>query len=89
MTKYRKLPVEVEAVQFTDENIDNGRLKRFFGIKFCSYFKKEYQTMEILTLEGTLKASKGDWMIKGIQGEIYPCKDEIFKQTYERIEDET
>ena len=48
-----------------------------------------YQTqeeMEIFTLEGIMRADKGDWIITGIFGEKYPCKNDIFEQTYERIE---
>lgn len=59
--------------------------------KFKSYTKKPiavqaYQTeeeMEIETLEGTMKANKGDWIIKGVKGELYPCKPDIFNLTYE------
>ena len=39
--------------------------------------------MEIETLEGTMKGQKGDWLIKGVKGEMYPCKDDIFHMTYE------
>ena len=59
--------------------------------KFKKYVKKPvtieaYQTdeeVEIKTLEGTMTANKGDYIIKGIQGELYPCKPDIFKQTYD------
>lgn len=48
-----------------------------------------YQTDEevyIETLEGVLKADKGDWIIKGVKGELYPCKPDVFKMTYEKVE---
>lgn len=48
-----------------------------------------YQTdveMEIETLEGTMKADKGDWIIKGVKGELYPCKPDVFAMTYEKVE---
>lgn len=48
-----------------------------------------YQTdeeMEIKTLEGTMKANKGDWIIKGVKGELYPCKPDVFELTYEKVE---
>ena len=62
--------------------------------KFKSYTKKPiavqaYQTdkeMEIETLEGTMKADKGDFIIRGVQGELYPCKPDIFYATYEKVE---
>jgi hypothetical protein len=41
----------------------------------------------ILTLEGTMDANPGDWIIKGVKGEFYPCKPDIFEQTYEKVED--
>ena len=48
-----------------------------------------YQTDEevyIETLEGVMKADKGDWIIKGVKGELYPCKPDVFKMTYEKVE---
>ncbi len=48
-----------------------------------------YQTnveMEIETLEGVMKADKGDWIIKGVKGELYPCKPDVFAMTYEKVE---
>lgn len=50
-----------------------------------------YQTnveMEIETLEGVMKADKGDWIIKGVKGELYPCKPDVFQMTYEKVEDD-
>lgn len=44
------------------------------------------ETMEIPTLEGTMRAAPGDWIITGVKGETYPCKDEIFKMTYEEVQ---
>jgi hypothetical protein len=44
--------------------------------------------MDIYTLEGVMRASKGDWIIRGIKGEFYPCKPDIFTATYERVEDD-
>lgn len=43
--------------------------------------------LSIVTLEGTMKADEGDWVIKGVKGEIYPCKPDIFEMTYEKVED--
>jgi hypothetical protein len=78
--KFRKKPVEIEAVQYTGENLNEilqfvGRLKTGPGCR-------------IETLEGTMEASPGDWIIKGVKGEFYPCKPEIFLATYEPVEDE-
>ena len=46
-----------------------------------------YHPIEIETLEGTMRADIGDWIIKGINGELYPCKPDIFKKTYEKVVD--
>lgn len=49
-----------------------------------------YQTeeeLEIETLEGTMKADKGDWIIRGVKGELYPCKPDVFDLTYEEVEE--
>lgn len=78
--KYRKKPIEVEAVQWNGHN-----LKEIFVFtksnKIANDFLENY--LEIKTLEGIMKAEIGDWIIKGIKGEFYPCKDDIFKMSYE------
>ncbi len=63
--------------------------------KFKKYRKKPvvieaYQTdieLEIETLEGTMKANKGDWIIRGVKGELYPCKPDVFDMTYEELDE--
>lgn len=85
MSKYRKKPVVIEAVQWTGENVDEI-------LKFChdAYFDCEepYGDIElhIKTLEGKHVASDGDFIIKGVRGEYYPCKPDIFAETYELAE---
>jgi hypothetical protein len=78
--KFRKKPVVVEAVQFTG-NFDE--IEEFVGGD-CSYHAG---VLIVATLEGPLKASNNDWIIKGVNGEFYPCKPDIFKKTYERVEE--
>lgn len=84
MRRYVKRPVEVEAVQWTGDN-------RPEIWDFCSlcYFNTDMESGElklmIQTLEGTMEASKGDYIIKGIQGEFYPVKENIFNLSYELI----
>lgn len=89
MGKYRKKPVEIEAIQY---NVDNK--------SDCIDFIKEdwihpldgsvklnqNGDFFIRTLEGLMKVSDGDYIIKGVQGEFYPCKPDIFEQTYERCD---
>jgi len=87
MAKYRKKPVVIEAVQFDG----NFRCLDVFSINEVSNFKVEFdsenrQIIKIPTLEGEMTASVGDYIIRGIQGEYYPCKPDIFKKSYELIE---
>ncbi|HEL0236210.1 TPA: hypothetical protein TUD26_000244 [Streptococcus equi subsp. zooepidemicus] len=77
--KYRKKPVEVEAVRFIGSNYKE--IKEFIGKNtLCSDL-----SIVIPTLEGDMVAQKGDYIIKGIAGEFYPCNPDIFEQTYESI----
>lgn len=83
--KYRKKPVEVEAIQFTQNNFPqieeftNG-LAHTFGIENS---RVGIATCIIPTLEGDHIAAEGDYIIKGVKGEFYPCKPDIFEMTYE------
>lgn len=81
--KYRKKPVVIEAVQFDGKNC-------FEILKFMDRASNIWDgdllpcdIPVIHTLEGDLTASVGDWIIKGIKGEFYPCKPDIFEATYE------
>jgi hypothetical protein len=84
--KYRKKPVVVEAIQFID----------VFSDVFVFVSEKDHfefpvyvtdsgdKVLRIKTLEGEMAANKGDWIIRGVNGEFYPCKPDIFQKTYER-----
>lgn len=87
--KYKKKPVVVEAFQFTDDEIETLiGLQEFMRRDIrLSYKNPENPILKIETLEGTIDASIGDYIIKGISGEFYPCKPDIFKATYERVEE--
>ena len=74
--KYRKKPVVVDAIQWTGDNI--SEIMKWVGDN--AYFR---DTLYIKTLEGVHRASVGDYIIKGIKGEFYPCKPDIFEKTYE------
>ena len=83
--KFRKKPVVIEAIQYdgTDESYEEV-------CRFCKGVLLNpvgHRKFYIETLEGGHEASPGDWIIKGIKGEFYPCKPDIFKQTYEAIEE--
>jgi len=74
---FTKKPVTIEAMQLTEENV--AALCEWCGGKIKSH---PWTGVVIETLEGNMLASKGDWIIKGIQGEFYPCKPDIFEQSY-------
>ena len=62
--------------------------KQFKKFRKIPVVIEAYQTdveMEIETQEGTMKANKGDWIIKGVKGELYPCKPDVFEMTYEKV----
>ena len=82
--KYRKKPIVVEAVQWTGSNLDE--LRAFVPEEFR--YNKIHQPMGIWTLEGVMTISEGDWIIKGVKGEFYPCKPDIFAESYENVIDE-
>lgn len=83
--KYRKKPVIVEAIEWTG---NRDVVDRFMGLvqepkeSNHAYY---LQSVIIRTLEGTMAVDIGDWIIKGIKGEFYPCKPDIFELTYEPI----
>ena len=94
MGKYRKKPVVIEAVRvvpaderpklqasekplWLTEAINAGKV-RWWRLGECYH---------IDTLEGTMTANVGDWIIRGVKGELYPCKPDIFEATYERVDD--
>jgi len=89
MKKFRKKPVEVEAVLF-DWTCTMLNELLADGMEFASYdrhqARNEVYSLSIKTLEGSHKVSKGDYIIKGVAGEFYPCKPDIFAKTYDVIE---
>lgn len=90
MTKYRKKPVVIEAFRYGIDALPIWFTNtRFKGEVECySQFGGEVSWCEIKTLEGTMRGDYGDYIIQGVNGEIYPCKAEIFEKTYERVGDE-
>lgn len=99
MHRYKKRPVIVEAFQMTKERRqDNSEWPNWLHIAWQkengedgSVFPKDYSnshgTDELLicTLEGIYLVSFNDWIIRGVNGELYPCKPDIFEQTYEKV----
>jgi len=105
--KYRKRPLEVEAIQWTGENFDdiwgfgggspddacdesaNPRIFQW-GTGWDDELNQiplNLRKLSIHTPEGDMVAHTGDWIIKGIRGELYPCKDDIFRESYAPVEE--
>lgn len=96
---YRKKPVVIEARQLTDDQAHDVYL---WVEEHVGSFDVNDMTaptpasgvsidavngfMVIATMEGLMQAKPGDWIIRGVQGEFYPCKPDIFEQTYEKVE---
>ena len=81
MAKFRKKPVVIEAVHWTGENPEE--INVFCG-ENVSWPRGEPM---ICTSEGDMTASEGDWIIRGIKGEFYPCKPDIFAASYDEVTD--
>lgn len=82
--KYRKKPVVIEAFRFQiDETMPDWFNEKRIKNEIVTY---EDGTCEIKTLEGLMKSDKGDFIIQGVNGEVYPCKPDIFEKTYEKVE---
>ena len=77
--KFQKKPVIIEAVQFTGDNVDFIKEFTNYNSSICN------DELNIHTLEGNMIARVGDWIIKGVKGEFYPCKPDIFENTYEEV----
>lgn len=91
--KYRKKPVEIEAITF-DELVEYGKanggnivngMPWSFEYKGHPLTHEDDNTYLIPTLEGTMKLRRGDFLITGVKGEIYPCRGDIFQETYEPV----
>lgn len=92
MTKYQKIPIMVEAFQLTkdlevkdtpewfqkaiEDGIAHWQEKPIYG---------NLKVIYLFTLEGRMECIEGNWVIRGVEGELYPCKDEIFNKTYREI----
>ena len=88
MAKYRKKPVVIETIQFKRDCFED--IREFTNGQACNFRTercidgKSY--CDIPTLEGIHTATEGDFIIKGVNGEFYPCKPDIFEKTYEAVE---
>lgn len=84
MQKFRKKPVVIDAIQFTNESKD-----MCYNFVRCNCYAEHDSVgnpiLVIQTLEGDMTTSIGDWIIKGVNGEFYPCKPDVFEKTYEPV----
>lgn len=94
MAKYKKKPIVVEAIRWTGSNLEE--IRNFVGNDLIENYIKHFdiemtlikQTLTgiaINTLEGTMKVDYGDYIIKDVNNELYPCKPDVFEQTYEEV----
>ena len=83
--KFRKKPVEIEAWQWGGKSPVYERPEWLRDANVLADLSKGILLID--TLEGTMTAQPGDWIIKGVKNEIYPCKPDIFEQTYEPVAD--
>lgn len=86
--RFRKKPVEVEAIRYTGRNCHDVALFLYGEVgaeawRDCGCDGDEVWL--VVTLEGTMEARPGDWIVKGVQGEFYPCKPDIFAATYDEV----
>lgn len=93
--RFRKRPVEIEAWRYAEGPKGNGAIEpippwmREARDDKRVWIDPQDSTMKIATLEGVMTAQRGDWIIRGVAGELYPCKPDIFEQSYELVaEDE-
>lgn len=97
MARFRKIPVEIDAVQLTWTNWGAVcNLAEESNVKIEGTYLMPDGTEAagvtndigcyIETLEGRMLARQGDWIIRGVNGELYPCKDDIFRKTYEKVD---
>lgn len=92
--KYKKKPVVIEAIQWIGNNLEE--IKNFVGEQLEYNIEDSawqvgkgvpHVTVKIKTLEGVMEARKGDYIIKGVNGEFYPCKPDVFEKTYDEVKE--
>ncbi|MFA1820562.1 hypothetical protein ACDX78_10325 [Virgibacillus oceani] len=87
MAKYRKKPVVIEAFKYHEDNMPDWFMDKVTSSDIIIQNKTSIEEAycEIKTLEGTMIGEHGDYIIQGVNGEVYPCKPDIFEKTYERV----
>jgi hypothetical protein len=83
---YRKKPIVIEAMQLNFDNLEEFEPWMDDQMDASGQWNDGTVYIEIRTLEGVMTATQGDYIIKGVKGEFYPCKPDIFEATYEKVE---
>ena len=92
MPRFRKKPIEIEAILWTGDNLSEVIDFSGLNVSAAHWTKEELEAtvknkgLKIFTLEGPLRTRGGDWIIKGVKGEFYPCKPDIFEATYDLVD---
>ena len=82
--RYKKKPIVIEAIQYTGNNIEE--IWDAFSAADVYGPVEDDPCAYILTLEGRMRCNIGDYIIRGVRGELYPCAKDIFEETYEKVE---
>lgn len=88
MPKYRKKPVVIEAFEWQPEDVEHlgAIIGWFYAHDFRDFYIEPDKSLTISTLEGKISGAIGDFIIRGVAGEFYPCKPGIFASTYEAVD---
>ena len=89
MAQFKKKPVVIEAFQWTgdEHQTEDPEWINAPGVADFLHVGTKDVKLQIHTLEGVMTADRGDWIIRGVKGEVYPCKPDIFDLTYEKVEE--
>ena len=84
--KFRKKPIVIEAIRLSPNPYNLNEVAKWCDADEIFYDEiRGWDAIKINTLEGVMIAHMGDWVIKGVNGEFYPCKNDIFEKTYEEL----
>ena len=89
MARYRKRPVVIDAVHFNGTEASCIEVTEFLSSAERRWKPNTLEGGYIVTLEGEMEFRPGDWIIRGLNGEFYPCKPDIFETSYEPVEDDS
>lgn len=85
--RYRKKPVVIDAMQYDGSEGSQRAIVNWTDGRAAGYFDRGTYCLLIRSLEGDMRADPGDWIIRGVKGEFYPCRADIFEATYESVDE--